>query len=108
MDFRYESACSILRRTIDSVIWSGFKVVAYFLQGVNEAINRLGQLRVHVCLAALVRRVLRVHGSGMKSHCASAPVPPEPIRLVRRGIEQKATKGTKKEIPGLCLLRFLL
>jgi len=46
--------------------------------------------------------------SGMKSHCASAPVPPEPLKPVRPGVEQKATKETKKEIPGLGLLRFLL
>jgi hypothetical protein len=33
-------------------------------------------------LAVLVRRVLRVSGSGMKSHCASAPVPPEQFKPV--------------------------
>jgi hypothetical protein len=67
----------------------------------------------------LVRRVLRADGSGKKSHCASAPVPPEQLKPVRHGkierlntrrhgVEQKATKGTKKIISGLCLLRFLL
>jgi hypothetical protein len=40
---------------------------------------------VRACLATLVRRVLRVSGSGMKSHCASAPVPPEPLQPVRHG-----------------------
>jgi hypothetical protein len=48
-------------------------------------------------------------------------VPPEQIKPIRHGngkiermntrrhgVEQKATKGTKKEIPGLCLLHFLL
>jgi hypothetical protein len=49
----------------------------------------------------------------MKSHCASAPVPPEQLKPVRHGkiermnprrhgVEQKATKGTKKEIPRAC------
>jgi hypothetical protein len=61
---------------------------------------------VRACLAALVRRVLRVSGSGRKSHCASAPVLPEPLQPVRhgkiermnprrQGVEQKETKGTK-------------
>jgi hypothetical protein len=62
----------------------------------------------------------------MKSHCASALVPPEPLQPVRHGkiermntrrhgVEQKATpinreqaKGTKKEIHNPCPLRFLL
>ena len=34
---------------------------------------------------ALVRRFLRVSGSGRKSHCATAPVPPEPRKPVRHG-----------------------
>jgi hypothetical protein len=34
-------------------------------------------------LAALVRRVLGVYGSGMKSHCASVPVPAEQLKPVR-------------------------
>jgi hypothetical protein len=46
-----------------------------FLQGLNLS-------GVRACLAVLVRRVLRVDGSGMKSHCASAPVPPEPLKLL--------------------------
>ena len=33
-------------------------------------------------LAALVRRVSRLYGCGMKSHCASAPVPPEQLKPV--------------------------
>jgi hypothetical protein len=49
-----------------------------FLQGLNLS-------GVRACLAALVRRVLRVSGSGMKSHCASAPVPPEQLKPVRHG-----------------------
>jgi hypothetical protein len=39
---------------------------------------RFELIGVHDCWATLVRRVLRVSGSGRKSHCASAPVPPEP------------------------------
>jgi hypothetical protein len=38
---------------------------------------------VRASLAALVRRVLRVSGFGIKSHCASAPVPPEQLKPVR-------------------------
>jgi hypothetical protein len=67
-----------------------------------------------------LRTVLRVAGSGMKSHCASAPIPPEQLKPVRsgkiermnmrrHGVEQKATpidreqaKGAKKEIPRAC------
>ena len=49
------------------------------LQGFLHSLNLSG---VRACLAALVRRVLRVDGSGMKSHCATAPVPPEPLKLL--------------------------
>jgi hypothetical protein len=48
-------------------------------QGFLHGLNLSG---VRACLAALVRRVLRVSGSGMKSHCASAPVPPEQLKLL--------------------------
>ena len=34
-------------------------------------------------VAPLVRRILRVYGSGMKSRHASAPVPPEQLQPVR-------------------------
>ena len=44
---------------------------------------RFELIGVRACLPALVRRVLRVSGSGLKSHCASAPVPPEPLQPVR-------------------------
>ena len=41
----------------------------------------------------LVRRVLRADGYGMKSHSASAPVPPEPLQPVRHGkIERMNTR----------------
>jgi hypothetical protein len=43
---------------------------------------RFELIGVRACLPALVRRVLRVSGSGLKSHCASAPVPPEPLKLL--------------------------
>ncbi len=33
-------------------------------------------------LAALVRRVVRLYGCGMKSYCASKPVPPEQLKPV--------------------------
>jgi hypothetical protein len=55
-------------------------------QGFLHGLNLSG---VRARLAALIRRVLRVSGAGMKSHYASAP----------QGVEQKATKVTKKEIP---------
>jgi hypothetical protein len=73
---------------------------------------------VRASLAALVGRVLRVDGSGMKSHCASAPVPLEQLKPVRHGkiermnprqprVEQKVTKGTKKKFPVLvCFVSF--
>jgi hypothetical protein len=71
-----------------------------FLHGLNFS-------GVRACIAALVRRILRVSGSGWKSRCASAPVPPEQFNPAlheniermnprRQGVEQKATKGTKK------------
>jgi hypothetical protein len=40
---------------------------------------------IRACWPALVGRVLRADGSGMKSHCASAPVPPEQLKPVRHG-----------------------
>ena len=33
----------------------------------------------------LIETKLRVSGSGRKSHCASAPVPPEPLQPIRHG-----------------------
>ena len=44
-------------------------------------------------VALLVSRVLRVDDSGLKGHCASAPVPPEPLQPVRPGkIERMSGK----------------
>jgi hypothetical protein len=49
-------------------------------QGFFQGLNLSG---VRACWPVLVRRVLWVAGSGMKSHCASAPVPPEPLQPVQ-------------------------
>ncbi len=46
-----------------------------FLHGLNLSGIRAG-------LPALVRRILRVYGSGMKSRHAAAPVPPEQLKPV--------------------------
>jgi len=104
------------------MVWSCLQILPP-PQGFLHGLNLSG---FHACLAAPVRWILRVSGSGMKIRCASAPVPAEPLKPVRHGkiermnarwhgVEQKATpinreqaKGTKKEIPGLCLLRSLL
>jgi hypothetical protein len=48
-----------------------------------HAFQNLLHLALVLELDEHVRRVLRVSGSGMKSHCASAPVSPEPLQPVR-------------------------
>ena len=51
--------------------------------------------------------VLRVSGSGMKSHCASAPVPPEPLQPVRHGkIKRMNGKRHSGRFPGLLWTAF--
>jgi hypothetical protein len=56
-------------------------------------------------LGAFVRRVLRVSGSGLKSHCASAPVPPEPLQPVRHGKIERMN-GEPIALPDRGLLQF--
>ncbi len=85
--------------------------------------NRIGKIlkilsscqKTHVRF--LIETGLRVDGSGMKSHCASAPTPPELLQPVRhekiermntrrQGVEQKETKGTKKFPILVCFVFF--